>query len=99
MRAGTSDLVFAIGRSDPGALRAELGTALRSPGVARPGSSASDPHAPTQAQVQAHATARAPVAASASPVDELARLASLLDDGLLTREEFEYLKARLIQGQ
>jgi hypothetical protein len=31
-----------------------------------------------------------------SPVDELTRLAALLNDGLLTREEFDRLKARLI---
>jgi len=34
----------------------------------------------------------------ASFVDELSRLAGLLDSGLLTREEFEHLKARLIAG-
>jgi hypothetical protein len=33
-----------------------------------------------------------------SPVDELTRLAALLNDGLLTREEFDRLKARLIAG-
>jgi hypothetical protein len=32
----------------------------------------------------------------AAPVDELTRLAELLDGGLLTREEFDRLKARLI---
>ena len=35
---------------------------------------------------------------SASPVDELSRLAGLLDSGLLTREEFDQLKARLLGG-
>lgn len=34
-----------------------------------------------------------------SLVDELSRLAGLLDSGLLTREEFDQLKARLIAGQ
>ena len=34
--------------------------------------------------------------ASASLVDELSRLAGLLDSGLLTREEFDQLKAKLI---
>jgi hypothetical protein len=34
-----------------------------------------------------------------SVADELSRLAALLDSGLLTREEFDQLKARLIAGQ
>jgi hypothetical protein len=33
----------------------------------------------------------------AAPIDELTRLAKLLDSGLLTRREFEQLKARLIE--
>jgi Short C-terminal domain len=33
-----------------------------------------------------------------SLVDELTRLAGLLDQGLLTRDEFDQLKARLIAG-
>ena len=103
VRAGTSDLVFAISRSEPGPLRTELGIALRSPGLGGPASPAPGSRAPAQAHVQgpqaaAQARGAAP-AAPASPVDELARLASLLDNGLLTREEFEHLKARLIQGQ
>lgn len=36
---------------------------------------------------------------SGSLVDELSRLAGLLDNGLLTREEFDQLKTRLIAGQ
>lgn len=36
---------------------------------------------------------------SGSLVDELSRLAGLLEKGLLTREEFDQLKARLIAGQ
>jgi Short C-terminal domain len=36
---------------------------------------------------------------SGSLVDELTRLAGLLDSGLLTREEFDQLKAKLIAGQ
>jgi hypothetical protein len=35
---------------------------------------------------------------SPSLVDELSRLAGLLDGGLLTRDEFDQLKARLIAG-
>jgi Short C-terminal domain len=37
-------------------------------------------------------------AGNLSPVDELAKLASLLDRGLLTRAEFDELKAKLITG-
>jgi hypothetical protein len=37
-------------------------------------------------------------AGSASLVDELARLAGFLEKGLLTREEFDQLKAKLITG-
>lgn len=36
--------------------------------------------------------------APASPVEELAKLAGLLADGLINREEFDQLKARLLQG-
>jgi hypothetical protein len=32
----------------------------------------------------------------ASPVEDLARLASMLESGLLTRDEFDHLKARLL---
>ena len=35
----------------------------------------------------------------ASPVDELSRLAGMLDTGLLARDEFDHLKARLIGTQ
>jgi hypothetical protein len=34
--------------------------------------------------------------APASLVDELSRLATLLNDGLLTKEEFDLLKAKLV---
>jgi hypothetical protein len=34
----------------------------------------------------------------ASPVQELTKLANMLQAGLLTREEFEQLKAKLLQG-
>jgi hypothetical protein len=37
-------------------------------------------------------------ASVSSPVDELAKLASMLQNGLLTREEFDLLKARLLAG-
>jgi hypothetical protein len=37
-------------------------------------------------------------ASNLSPVDELAKLASLLDRGLLTRAEFDELKAKVITG-
>lgn len=37
-------------------------------------------------------------AAPASPVGELAKLAELLNAGLVTREEFEQLKAKVLQG-
>lgn len=44
-------------------------------------------------------TAAAPAsAAPASPVGELAKLAELLNAGLVTREEFEQLKAKILQG-
>lgn len=36
---------------------------------------------------------------SGSLVDELSKLAAMLNDGLLTREEFDQLKGRLIAGQ
>jgi hypothetical protein len=46
----------------------------------------------------ARAVPAAPPGASiSSPVDELTRLASMLEKGLLTREEFDLLKARLLE--
>jgi hypothetical protein len=36
---------------------------------------------------------------SASPVEELTRLAELLEKGLLTRDEFDVMKAKLMGGQ
>ncbi|SRR5712691_2696024 len=49
---------------------------------------------------EAHAAMREPPehAGQASPLDELARLVALLDRGLLTRAEFDQLKAKLISG-
>jgi putative oligomerization/nucleic acid binding protein len=35
----------------------------------------------------------------ASPVEELAKLADMLEKGLLTREEFDLMKAKLIDLQ
>jgi hypothetical protein len=39
---------------------------------------------------------RSAVPAHGSPVEELTKLASMLESGLLTREEFERLKARVL---
>jgi hypothetical protein len=44
----------------------------------------------------ARAAGGAAPARSASPVEELAKLADLLDRGLLTREEFDVMKAKLL---
>jgi hypothetical protein len=38
-----------------------------------------------------------PSGAVRSPVDELAKLADMLERGLLTREEFDLMKARVLQ--
>ena len=37
-----------------------------------------------------------PPALPASPVEELTKLAAMLDSGLLTRQEFDHLKAKLL---
>jgi Short C-terminal domain len=52
-------------------------------------------------EAQASATNLAPTpqnSGTGSVIDELSRLAGLLDSGLLTREEFDRLKAKLIAG-
>jgi hypothetical protein len=46
----------------------------------------------------ARAAAEQMPASSASPVAELSRLADMLQAGLLTREEFDQLKAKLLRG-
>lgn len=47
---------------------------------------------------QQHAAARGPsVVAAADPVEQLARLAELRDRGVLTADEFEKQKARLLR--
>ena len=82
LRGRDAELFFLDTRKRPDPLRIELSEALR-------------------AIVRAHATQTgepqesADVASESIP-DQLSRLASLLQQGLITREEFEHLKARLI---
>jgi Short C-terminal domain len=71
--------------TEPESLRISLSGAL---GVIRQARPSADTSAPGQ-------KAPGPV----SVVDELSRIAGMLDNGLLSREEFDQLKARLLGGR
>jgi Short C-terminal domain len=83
IQATGGELFFLHTEMLPGALRMQLSRAI----VAIRNAKANA--APTESGGQA---------GPASRLDELERLARLLKDGLLTREEFDQLKARLIAG-
>ncbi len=82
IRGTDADLYFLHHQKRPDALRMELSAPLRAIGSA----GAQKPDAPGE---------RADAAPESVP-DQLSKLASLLRQGLITREEFEQLKARLI---
>ena len=75
-----SELFFLSSQKQPGALRIELSVALKAIRDARTAASRDDSE----------------TAAPESITDQLTRLASMLEAGLLTRQEFDHLKARLI---
>jgi Short C-terminal domain len=77
-----ADLYFLSMGKEPDALRIELSPALAAIEAARV---APPDHAPVSA-----------IPPTRSIPDELGKLASLLDDGAITRAEFEHLKAKLI---
>jgi hypothetical protein len=81
--------LFVVGsRTEPDVLRMQLSPALWAIREAREAAGRPGPE-------DGPAT-EAPTAASV--VDQLAKLASLLESGLLTREEFDRLKAGLLEG-
>jgi hypothetical protein len=82
IRDSQADLYFASAEKEPDALRIELSPALAAIDNGR--------GAPRD---NAEASAELP---SGSIPDQLGKLASLLEDGTITRDEFEHLKARLI---
>jgi Short C-terminal domain len=82
IRAIDAELYFLDRQKRPDALRAELSEPLRVIGY----TGATKPDAPGE---QAGA-------ASESVPDQLSKLASLLQQGLITRDEFDQLKAGLI---
>ena len=82
IRTNDAELQFLDRQKRPDALRAELSEPLRVIG----NTGTAKPDAPSE---QADAVPE-------SVPDQLSKLASLLQQGLLTREEFEQLKARLI---
>lgn len=82
IRSGEADLYFLTAEKDPDALRIELAAALAAIDAAR--------GAPRD-----EATASA-VQPTATVPDQLGKLAALLDQGAITRDEFEHLKAKLI---
>lgn len=79
------EMFFLHSRSTPEQLRIEMTAALGAIRAAR-AAAAKEPVAGPQP------------AMPASPVAELVRLADMLAAGLITREEFERLKARVLQG-
>jgi hypothetical protein len=82
IRASDADLYFLNTEKDPDALRIELAAALTAIDTARGGP-----------RDDANGSAVQP---SASIPDQLGKLASLLDQGTITRDEFDHLKAKLI---
>jgi Short C-terminal domain len=82
IRAAQADLYFLTTDKEPYGLRMELAPALTA--IERP---------PGAARRDAVGSAEQP---SASIPDELGKLASLLEHGTITRDEFEHLKAKLI---
>jgi hypothetical protein len=84
IQAGASEVFFLNTETEPEQLRIQLSRAL---GAIREIHSANTSSSP----------ARTP-SGVVSLVDELSRLSSLLENGLLTREEFDTLKAQLMAG-
>jgi hypothetical protein len=83
LQGRNSEMFFLHTRSTPEQLRMELSRAL---GAIRAAS----------APVPQSTAAAPPPAAPLSPAGELAKLAQLLNAGLVTREEFEQLKAKIL---
>jgi len=82
IRGGDAEFYFLHTEERPDALRMELSEPLRAIGHAR-AAQAGDPDEPAELT-------------SRSISDQLSQLASLLQQGLITRDEFEHLKAKLI---
>ena len=82
IRAADADLYFLNAEKDPDALRIELAAALAAIDTAR-GTPRDDGKGSA-------------VQPSASIPDQLGKLATLLEQGTITRDEFEHLKAKLI---
>jgi hypothetical protein len=92
----TCELFVVVSHTEPDVLRMQLSRALRAIREARGAAGQPGAGGSPAAADEAGADARADGAASV--VDQLARLASLLESGLLTREEFDRLKAGLLEG-
>ncbi|HTX84731.1 MAG TPA: SHOCT domain-containing protein [Streptosporangiaceae bacterium] len=84
IRRPEADLYFLSKEKEPDALRIELSAALAAIEAAR---GAPSDHAEAPAE-----------SSSGSIPDQLGKLASLLQDGTITHDEFEHLKARLISS-
>lgn len=93
IRGNDAELYFLHHQKRPDALRIELSEPLRAIGAAS-AAKTDTPSAPDQADSPDE---RADAAPESVP-DQLSKLASLLQQELITREEFEQLKARLIAG-
>lgn len=84
LRAGDSEFYFLLSQKSPDAMRAELSQPITAISNAR------------AAQAGKAAAAGEPASAPESVAGQLSKLADLLRQGLITRDEFDHLKARLI---
>jgi Short C-terminal domain len=89
LRGPDSEFFFSKTGQDPDRLRIALSQPLLAIARARGGGQPAPPYSGPPAPAE-------PAPAAAPIPDQLAKLASLLADGLLSRDEFEQLKARVI---
>lgn len=82
LRGHDAELIFSTNKKTPDAMRTELAAPLKTIAGAR------NAQRPGSGELAAQASGSIP--------DELSKLATLLADGLLSREEFEHLEAKVI---
>jgi hypothetical protein len=98
------ELFVVVSHTEPDVLRMQLSPALWAIREAREAAGQPEPdsvppaEAPEVPEPPEASEAEATPDTPASIVDQLAKLASLLESGLLTREEFDRLKAGLLEG-
>ena len=91
------ELFVVVSHTEPDVLRMQLSPALWAIREAREAAGQPEPDDVPPAEAPEASEAEATSDTPASIVDQLAKLASLLESGLLTREEFDRLKAGLLE--